>query len=91
MADRDDTPPPVYGEDDQRAPRQRRPSEERVENAVESVISLIQAVRSWDQPVGADDKPWRPSRQAHTRLRHIAKEVLWADDRWRREHPEEPA
>lgn len=91
MVERDETPHPVYGERDQRPPRRRRPSEERVENAVESVISLIAAVRSWDQPMDTPDKPWRPSKQALVRLRSIAKEMLWADDGWRREHPDEPA
>lgn len=90
-ADDEETPHPVSGDHDHRPPHGWiRPSSERIDNAVESIIQAVQAVRSMDQMMREEVKEWQPSKFTRKQWRFFAEDILRADARWRWEHPEEP-
>ncbi len=67
-----------------------RPSDDRIDYAVQGLIDMIRAVRSMDGPLDTDST-WTPTSQARQRMRTLVEHVLRADARWRWEHPDEPA
>lgn len=70
-------------------PKQRlRPSEARIQNGIDTLIELVQAVRSMDRPLSDEDNDWQPTKQARKRLETLVEHVLRGDARWRNEHPE---
>lgn len=68
-----------------------RPSDERIENAVEMVTDLVRAVRSMKDLTDEETDAWQPSKFTRRQWERFADTVLRADAKWRATHPEEPA
>lgn len=68
-----------------------RPSEERIENAVEMMTDLVRAVRSMKDLTDEEADAWQPSKFTRRQWERFADTVLRADAKWRAAHPEEPA
>jgi hypothetical protein len=88
----EDAPHLAYGNSDQRPVLDWiRPSKERIDNGVESIIDAVRAYRSMDQLMREETKEWQPSKFTRAQWRTFAETILRADARYRTEHPEEPA
>lgn len=68
-----------------------RPTEERIENGMQTLIDIVRLGREVTGSIDAPDSTWEPSKRQRDRFHLMVEDVLRADAKYRFEHPEEPA